>query len=195
MCERTVSLESTSTLAIWSFVRPSATRSMTSHSRAVSGDLTGRSPVAPSGDRRSCSISFMLIRRLIAASPLRTPRSACGSTSMSTSLARKPAAPGAQPEHADLVLVGRREDDHELARVVLDDPARRGDPVELGHDDVHQDDVRLVVAREIDGLAAVVCLGDHDHPGALQRLLDHLAGERIVVGDDRPDRIRAQAAL
>ena len=97
MCERTVSLESTSTLAIWSFVRPSATRSMTSHSRAVSGDLTGRRPLAPSGDRRSCSTSLMLIRRLIAASPLSTPRSACGSTSMSTSLARKPAAPARSP--------------------------------------------------------------------------------------------------
>ena len=48
-CERTVSLESTSWSAIWSVVLLSASRSTTSHSRGVSGDLIGRSPPPPPG--------------------------------------------------------------------------------------------------------------------------------------------------
>ena len=45
----------------------------------------------------------------------------------------------------------------------------------------------LVVPGELYRLPAVVRLGDHDHAGALERLLDHPAGEWIVVGDDRAD--------
>ena len=43
-CERTVSVEITSVSAMSSVVRPGASRSTTSHSRVVSGPLTGRSP-------------------------------------------------------------------------------------------------------------------------------------------------------
>ena len=92
-CERTVSGESTSSSAISSVVRVALSRSMTSHSRAVSGLLTGRMPDEPLGASRSRSISASVILREIAACPSRRPASARGSASISRSLERKPLAP------------------------------------------------------------------------------------------------------
>ena len=66
-CERTVSVESTSSLAISSVVLDAFSRSMTSHSRAVSGLLTGRMPAEPLGDSRRRSMSDRVMLREIAA--------------------------------------------------------------------------------------------------------------------------------
>ena len=64
-----------------------------------------------------------------------------------------------------------------------EDLARRGDAVRAGHEQVHQDDVGLVVQAELDGLAAAAGLGDHDDPGALQHITQHPPYERIVIRD------------
>ena len=69
---------------------------------------------------------------------------------------------------------------------MLEDPARRLDAVHLGHHEIHHHDVRAVEERELHGLPAGGSLGDHRDVGALQRVPDEAANERIIVGDDRP---------
>ena len=72
------------------------------------------------------------------------------------------------------------------------DLARRRDPVELGHADVHQHDVGPQPLRAVDGLLAVgrladdrdVVLGLEHHPEARPH-------ERLVVGDEDADAHRA----
>jgi hypothetical protein len=66
-CERIVSGASTSSSAIWSVLVDSFSRSMISHSRAVSGLLTGRMPAEPVGVSRRRSISASVMLREIAA--------------------------------------------------------------------------------------------------------------------------------
>src|SRR5262245_59201001 len=61
----------------------------------------------------------------------------------------------------DLLLLdeARQRDDLDL-RVGDLDPADRADPVELGHHDVHQDDVGLELVHEVHALQAVLRLAD-----------------------------------
>jgi hypothetical protein len=66
-CERMVSGDSTSSSAIRSVVFDSLRRSLTSHSRAVSGLLTGRMPDESLGVSRSRSINDSVSVREIAA--------------------------------------------------------------------------------------------------------------------------------
>jgi hypothetical protein len=74
----------------------------------------------------------------------------------------------------------------------LRDPPRRVDAVEPEHHDVHEHDLGPEVQGEVDGVAAVVCLGDHDEARVLQARA-HVRPERgVVVGDDDPRRRGAQ---
>ena len=146
-------------------------------------------PAGPSGARRRCSTSRMLSLREIAASPLERALERLRQRVDVDVLGEEArTAPARSAEQPDLVVVGAGQDHDHLVRDLLDDPARRGDAVELGHHDVHQDHVGAVVQRELDRLAPVVRLRDDDHAGALQRLLDHPPGEGIVVRDDRAHR-------
>ena len=64
------------------------------------------------------------------------------------------------------------------------DRLRRGDPVEDGHRDVHQDDVGPVVAGERDGLLAVRgAPDDGDPPVGREDRFERLGEEALVVGD------------
>jgi hypothetical protein len=70
------------------------------------------------------------------------------------------------------------------ARPGGDDPARRLDPVHVGHADVHQHDVGALALGQRDGLGAVAGLADDLH--VLLGVEDHAeaaAHERLVVGD------------
>ena len=61
--------------------------------------------------------------------------------------------------------------------------------VHLGHDDVHQDDVRLRRARQRHRLGAILRLGHHReaaHP--LAKLAQALAHQGVVIGDQEPNR-------
>ena len=90
-----------------------------------------------------------------------------------------------------LILLARaREHDHELLGARLADLTRGDDAVQFGHDDVHDHDVGAVEERQLDRLAAVARLGDHEHPRLLERVLDDTAGERVVIRDDRSQRLR-----
>jgi len=89
-------------------------------------------------------------------------------------------ARGQSVEDVLVELEGRQDDDPSDAR----DLARRLDPVDVRHADVHQDDVGALAADELDRLAAVgrfthdlhVRLRLDDHPKAC-------AHERLVVGE------------
>ena len=61
--------------------------------------------------------------------------------------------------------------------------------VELGHADVHQHDVGLAAAHDIERRAAVAGLADHRDVGlGLEDHLESGAQQPLVVGDDRGDR-------
>ena len=87
-----------------------------------------------------------------------------------------------------LVEVERREDHDPGVGSAGDDSPCRLDAVDVGHADVHQDDVRPERARELNGLRAVLGLTHHLDP--LPRVQDHpeaATDERLVVGEDDAD--------
>ena len=68
---------------------------------------------------------------------------------------------------------------------VGEDPARRLDPVDVGHLDVHQDDPGPPLPREVDGVPAVLGLAGDRYPGL--RVEDRAkagAHQGLVVGDE-----------
>ena len=103
--ERTVSGESTSASAIWSVVRRSQIKLMTSHSRGVSGPLIGPQRRAARACARMCSTSLMPNWRETTASPAQAPRRARARHVDLDVLGQEAARAGAQAEHAELVLV------------------------------------------------------------------------------------------
>jgi hypothetical protein len=97
MCERTVSVESTSMSATSSGDRPGASRSMTSHSREVRGPLIGRRPEAPPGQGPALLDEPARHGARDRALSARTARRTRGNASISASLERNPTAPGLLP--------------------------------------------------------------------------------------------------
>ena len=75
------------------------------------------------------------------------------------------------------------------AAVRREDAPRRLEPVELGHADVHQDDVRMEAVGLLYCLQPVAGLG-HDVDVLLAREQHAKAGadHRLVVGDEHTDR-------
>ena len=106
-------------------------------------------------------------------------------------LEQEPAGTGAQRLDDVLVGIERGQDEDPGVRgdAVADDAARRRDPVEHRHADVHHDDVGLEALGDLDALLAVggladdldvgLVLEDHPEPGPHQLL---------VVDQDHPDR-------
>jgi len=93
------------------------------------------------------------------------------------------------------VEVERRQDQHRgRALSVSEDPTGRLEPVQVGHLDVHQDDVGTSPARELDGVATVDRLADDVEVGLqLEDRAKARAHERLVVGDQHGDRHRRDA--
>ena len=97
----------------------------------------------------------------------------------------EPARPGPQGAIDVLVGVERGEDDH-LERPIrfAEDPAGRGEAVELGHANVHEDDVGTVTACDLDGFEAGAGFGDHVDVGLLaQHHREAAADEGLIVDD------------
>src|SRR6266516_7309609 len=103
-------------------------------------------------------------------------------------LEQEPAGARAQRLVDVLVEVERREHEHTRPIRPVDDPTCRFDTVELGHAEVHEHDVGLEGAGELDRLEAVpgfphyfnVVLGPQDHAKASPH-------ERLVVGEQDAD--------
>src|SRR3954469_12025676 len=79
-----------------------------------------------------------------------------------SALAEEAAGPGAQRLEDVLVDLESGQDEHAYAGQigVGGDQAGGGQPVEFGHADVHDDDVGLALAGQIDGLPAGARLAD-----------------------------------
>src|SRR5207245_2507820 len=78
----------------------------------------------------------------------------------------------------------RRQDQHARFRAGLGEPARRLEPVDARHADVHQHDVRAVPERELDRLPALARLADHlDRRVELEQLAEARPDERLVIDD------------
>ena len=89
-----------------------------------------------------------------------------------------------------LVFLVARKDDHRGLRQEVLDLARGADAVHLGHRDVHQNHVGLLLAAERDGLLAVVGHADHLYAGQHP----HEAGEAprkepLIVHDRHANRV------
>ena len=99
-------------------------------------------------------------------------------------------AAGAGPDRVVDVVVEVEGCEHEDLRagIAAEQVARGLEPVELGHPDVHQHEVRRELARALQRLAPVGGLADHLEVGL--RVEDHpqaAAHERLIVGDQDPD--------
>ena len=70
----------------------------------------------------------------------------------------------------------------------------RRQPVQHRHLDVEDDQVGTQRLRLVDGLLAVTDLGDDRVPLLLEHLLEVEADERLVLGDEDPDRLAGHGA-
>ena len=162
---------------------------MTSHSRAVSGLLIGPHAAARAG--RAAQVLDQSHahaagdHRLAAAGA----EQRLGQRLDLEVLGEVADRPGVQGDHAQFLLLGAREHHDRLIGHLLDDLARGGDAVQLGHHHVHQHDVGPVMPAQLDGLAARVGLRDDHDARAMEDVRDRTTRERIVVRDDRPQRI------
>jgi len=94
-----------------------------------------------------------------------------------------------------LVEVERREHEHPGRILLLEQEAGRGDPVQLRHPYVHQDDIRLQLARQRHGLLAVSSLADDvDLRIGAQDHAEARADEPLVVGQEDRDHSGSRAA-
>ena len=84
----------------------------------------------------------------------------------------------------DQVLLAERGQQDDGSDVVLGQLLGCGDAVELGHLDVHHDEVGTQVGRELDGGLAVSGFTDDVEPVVAEDLHDVEADERLVLGDD-----------
>jgi hypothetical protein len=93
-----------------------------------------------------------------------------------------------------IFLVAREDDDRGLRQKSLD-LARGADTVHFRHGDVHQDDIRLFLAAERDGLLAVVGYTHHLNAGQhVYEAGDTLGEEPLVVHYRHADDIFAFVA-
>src|SRR5207302_9559599 len=85
----------------------------------------------------------------------------------------------------ELVLAVRREHD-DRDRPLVEDPARRFDPVEARHLDVEDGQVGLVRPSELHCLDPVAGLADDVETGAREHLDEVESDDRLVLGDEAP---------
>jgi hypothetical protein len=85
-------------------------------------------------------------------------------------------------------VLGRGDHDDLRAGEPGEDLAGGADAVGARHQQVHEDDVGLVVERELDRLAAAPRLRDHDDAGTLKHVPENSPDEGIVIRDDHGQR-------
>ena len=118
-------------------------------------------------------------------------------------LEQEAARAGADGREDVLVEVEGREHHHARRRVAvaLDEVGGRGDAVEAGHADVHEDDVRGRDAERLQRVAAVAGLAHDGHVGlGVDDEPEACAHERLVVDEEDADhgwdrRLHLEAAL
>jgi hypothetical protein len=120
------------------------------------------------------------------ASPLPTARIA---------LQQVAARAGAHRGEDRVVVLEHRQHEHPDVGAARDDLARRLDAVQLGHLDVHHDDVGLQLLRHGHGLGAVDGLADHlDELVGRQQRAQPSPEDGVVVGDQRADGIHGTSS-
>ena len=71
--------------------------------------------------------------------------------------------------------------------------SRRLDPVEEWQRDIEHRNIRFVLERKLDGLAAVTRLGTHDKVGArLQQRTQTAPDNQVIIGKDDTDHAPPQ---
>ena len=110
-------------------------------------------------------------------------------------LEQEPAGPGPQRPVDVLVEVERRQHQHPGRGSGVGEPSGCRDAVELWHPDVHQHDVGFQAQYLVDSLQAGCRLTDDGEVlGGVHDAAQADADERLVVGDDDPDRHDAGSA-
>ena len=139
-------------------VMPLTSSSRTSRSRSVSA--SGFWLGGGARDGRANSWRSLRARAGVSAgSPRLTPSSRLKKSSRFEVLEQVSLGPRLDRLEEIGVVVGGGQDHHlDLGLLGADQPGG-GEPVDLGHREVHQDDVGLELAGELDGLAAVPRLG------------------------------------
>jgi hypothetical protein len=96
-----------------------------------------------------------------------------------------PASTGAHRREDGVVVIEHREHQHSHMRAGLCDRAGCGDPIDLGHVQIHHDNVRLQLIDQLDRSLPVVCLSDHVDVAVGSEQRDQPGPEdRVVVGDE-----------
>ena len=91
--------------------------------------------------------------------------------------------------HEFILVFGSREDNDARALVDLRQRRQRGQPIEVGHAEVEQQYVGVQVADLFEHLAPVAGFADHlEIVFEKQQLLQAVAHNRMVVGDQKADR-------
>src|SRR5258708_27080708 len=101
------------------------------------------------------------------------------------------AAPGPPRLQGAVDVLGTQihgEDQHARLRTFLDDAPRRLHAVELGHCDVHDDDVRAQTQRLGDRVAAVTRDPDHLQVAHFEQGPKTVADDRVIVGKQHRNR-------
>jgi len=81
------------------------------------------------------------------------------------------------------------KNDHAHIWIFLHDPARRFQPPEARHEEVHEHQPRLMFGDHIDGLATVTCLADDLGPAESdEQRPETRTHEQMMVGENDPDR-------
>ena len=138
--------------------------------------------------RENSSISLRVTDGANSDPPVAMTRIAETSCSSGASLRRKPLAPALSAPVDVLVEVERRQHEDARARLGEHHLARRLDPVEHRHADVHQDDIWRELAGACHGLRAVAGLADHlDSRLRLENHPEAGTDERLIVGEQDAD--------
>ena len=103
-------------------------------------------------------------------------------------LEQEPARPGLHRLVDVFVEVEGRQDEHARVASRVGQPPGCLDPVEPGHADVHQHDIRTQLARQLDRLASVLRLAHDLHPRLeLDDQPEAGADERLIVREQHGD--------
>ncbi len=95
-------------------------------------------------------------------------------------------AEGHRPGHVGRVVEGRKDHDRQVGLVQLD-PAQRGQSIAVGHANVQQHNVHLVLQGELDGGRAGGHFANHLHFRVGQHGLQSATHHFVVVGDQQSD--------
>src|SRR5262249_7633316 len=82
------------------------------------------------------------------------------------------------------VVLGRGQDDHLDLRLLGADQPRSSQTVQLGHVQIHQQDVRPQPSSLLDRLATVARLADDVYPARLEEASQSISKELVIVGDE-----------